>query len=118
LGNDAERLGPMMRARRTVKMRVTLLDRLSGSNGLIPHRQQAGIRAMSPLKLYEYLAAGRPVVSVDLPPIHGVDDERVLIVRPEDWQSALARATSIGHAAEEHRLQFVAGASWIAGCAQ
>ena len=80
--------------------------------GLIPHREQAGIRAMSPLKLYEYLAAGLPVVSVDLPPIHGVDDERVLIVRPQDWESALARAITIGHAAEEHRLRFIAGASW------
>ena len=80
--------------------------------GLIPHRQQAGIRAMSPLKLYEYLAAGLPVVSVDLPPVHGVDDDRVLIVRPEEWQSALARATTIGHAAEEHRLRFMASASW------
>jgi teichuronic acid biosynthesis glycosyltransferase TuaH len=80
--------------------------------GLIPHRQQAGIRAMSPLKLYEYLAAGLPVVSVDLPPIHGVDDDRVLIVRPEDWQSALARAITFGHAAEDHRLRFLASASW------
>jgi glycosyltransferase involved in cell wall biosynthesis len=80
--------------------------------GLIPHRQQAGIRAMSPLKLYEYLAAGLPVVSVDLPPIHGVDDDRVLIVRPEDWQSTLARAIAMGHAAEEHRLRFMTRASW------
>jgi hypothetical protein len=80
--------------------------------GVIPHRQQAGIRAMSPLKLYEYLAAGLPVVSVDLPPIHGVDDERVLIVRPEDWHSALARAIAIGWATEEHRLRFIASASW------
>ena len=80
--------------------------------GLIPHRKQAGIRAMSPLKLYEYLAAGLPVVSVDLPPVHGVDDGRVLIVRPQDWQSALARALAIGHASEEHRLRFIAGASW------
>jgi teichuronic acid biosynthesis glycosyltransferase TuaH len=80
--------------------------------GLIPHRQQAGIRAMSPLKLYEYLAAGLPVVSVDLPPIHGVDDERVLIVQPEGWQSTLSRAIAMGHAAEEHRLRFMARASW------
>jgi glycosyltransferase involved in cell wall biosynthesis len=80
--------------------------------GLIPHRQQAGIRAMSPLKLYEYLAAGLPVVSVDLPPIHGVEDDRVLIVRPEDWQSALAQAIAMGHATEEHRLGFMARASW------
>lgn len=80
--------------------------------GLIPHREQAGIRAMSPLKLYEYLAGGLPVVSVDLPPIHGVDDDRVLIVRPNEWQVALAQAIAIGPAPEEHRLRFIACASW------
>jgi hypothetical protein len=35
------------------------------------HRDQDCIGAMPPLKLYEYLAAGLPVVSVDLPPIRG-----------------------------------------------
>jgi hypothetical protein len=29
--------------------------------------------AMSPLNPYEYLAGGRPVAAVDLPPIAGVD---------------------------------------------
>ena len=45
--------------------------------GVIPHRDQECIRAMSPIKLYEYLAAGIPTVTVDLPPVHGIDD-RVL----------------------------------------
>jgi hypothetical protein len=42
----------------------------AGDLGLIPHRDQAGIRAMSPLKLYEYVAGGLPVLAVDHPPMH------------------------------------------------
>jgi teichuronic acid biosynthesis glycosyltransferase TuaH len=40
--------------------------------GLLVHRDLPLTRAMSPLKLYEYLAAGLPVVATDLPPVRGV----------------------------------------------
>jgi teichuronic acid biosynthesis glycosyltransferase TuaH len=80
--------------------------------GVIPHRDQAGIRAMSPLKLYEYLSAGLPVVTVDLPPMHGVDDERVQICRREDWAAGMSRALSLGPVDEERRQRFIDGASW------
>ncbi|MGW0042433.1 glycosyltransferase [Rhodococcus sp. NPDC003348] len=80
--------------------------------GIIPHRDHACIRAMSPLKLYEYLAAGLPVLSVDLPPIHGVDDERVHISKRADWADGLARALAMGHTSEARRLSFVAEVSW------
>jgi teichuronic acid biosynthesis glycosyltransferase TuaH len=80
--------------------------------GIIPHRDQAGIRAMSPLKLYEYLAAGLPVVSVDLPPMHGVDDDRVHICRREDWAAGVSRACGIGRVDEDRRLRFVDVVSW------
>ena len=80
--------------------------------GVIPHRDQAGIRAMSPLKLYEYLAAGLPVVTVDLPPVHGVDDERVQICRREDWAAGLSRALTMDRADEERRLRFIDQVSW------
>ena len=39
---------------------------------LIPHVGSRLTEAMSPLKLYEYLAAGRPVAAVDLSPIAAV----------------------------------------------
>jgi teichuronic acid biosynthesis glycosyltransferase TuaH len=80
--------------------------------GVIPHRDQDCVRAMSPLKLYEYLAAGLPAVSVDLPPVHGVDDERVLICGPEDWADGLKAAVAAGPASEARRQQFIDGASW------
>ena len=80
--------------------------------GVIPHRNQAGIRAMSPLKLYEYLAAGLPVVSVDMPPVRGVDDDRVHTCQREDWALGLALGCGMGRADEDHRLRFIDEVSW------
>ena len=79
--------------------------------GVIPHRDQAGIRAMSPLKLYEYLAAGLPVLTVDMPPV-GVDDDRVRLCGPQDWARGMSEALAMGRAPEDERLRFIAGAAW------
>lgn len=80
--------------------------------GVIPHRNLDCIRAMSPLKLYEYLAAGLPVVSVDLPPVHGVDDERVHICHHDDWVRGLSAAIAAGPASEDRRQRFIDTVSW------
>jgi glycosyltransferase involved in cell wall biosynthesis len=48
---------------------------------LIPHRRTPMSVAMSPLKLYEYLAAGAPVVAADLPPMRHIS-ERCMLVEP------------------------------------
>jgi teichuronic acid biosynthesis glycosyltransferase TuaH len=61
--------------------------------GLVPHRRTAMTEAMSPLKLYEYLASGAPVVATDLSPMRGVSD-RVLLAPPGASLAPAVRAAA------------------------
>ena len=80
--------------------------------GILPHRDDEFIRAMSPLKVYEYLAAGLPVVATDLPAVHGIDDERVRFCGREDWANGLAAAIEAGPTSEDCRQRFIDEVSW------
>ncbi len=62
---------------------------------LIPHRRTPMSVAMSPLKLYEYLAAGTPVVGIDLPPMRGISDRCLLVPEGESLVPALLRALTL-----------------------
>lgn len=50
-------------------------------------------RVFSPLKMFEYMAAGRPIVAADLPVLHEILDERTAVFCPvedeEAWVNAL-----------------------------
>jgi glycosyltransferase involved in cell wall biosynthesis len=88
--------------------------------GLLVHRELPLTRAMSPLKLYEYLAAGLPVVATDLPPVRGVH-QRVELVDPfggdgegADYPRAVRVALERGRATEPERLAFIERSSWRA----
>ncbi len=80
--------------------------------GLIPHRRTALTEAMSPLKLYEYLAGGLPVAATDLAPMRGID-ARVHAGRrgwrlrgggsAKRWRSAGPRRTSVKRSCEPTR---------------
>jgi glycosyltransferase involved in cell wall biosynthesis len=76
---------------------------------LIPHLRNGLTEAMSPLKLYEYLAGGAPVAALDLPPIRDVSP-RVAI--RDDLVTAIEAALAIGRAPEEERRRFAAANSW------
>ena len=79
---------------------------------LIPHVRNAMTEAMSPLKLYEYLAGGRPVAAVDLPGIAGVDPRVQLVTPGADLAPAVQRALATGPASEPERRRFVAAHAW------
>ena len=79
---------------------------------LIPHVGNRLTEAMSPLKLYEYLAGGRPVAAVDLPPIAAVEGRVVLAPAGGELAPAVAQALALGPAPEAERLQFVARHAW------
>jgi len=79
---------------------------------LIPHVGNRLTEAMSPLKLYEYLAAGRPVAAVDLPPIAAVEGRVALAPAGGRLAPAVAQALTLGPATETERLGFVARHAW------
>jgi teichuronic acid biosynthesis glycosyltransferase TuaH len=79
---------------------------------LVPHVGNRLTEAMSPLKLYEYLAGGRPVASVDLPPIRAVEGRVALAPPGGELAPAVAKALALGPAPERERLQFVSQHAW------
>ena len=71
---------------------------------------------MSPLKLYEYLAGGRPVAATDLQPIRAAaEGDRVTLVQAGgDFPPAVRSALAAGPASEEQRRAFLARNAWSA----
>jgi glycosyltransferase involved in cell wall biosynthesis len=78
---------------------------------LIPHVRNSLTAAMSPLKLYEYLAGGAPVAALDLDPIRGVSPR--VIIR-DDLVQAIAEALALGRAPDAERHGFAEANSWRA----
>lgn len=79
---------------------------------LVPHARNALTTAMSPLKIYEYLAGGAPVLSVDLPPLRDLDSRVLVTETTAEFADVLDQALALGPAPEEERLAFVAANSW------
>jgi glycosyltransferase involved in cell wall biosynthesis len=80
--------------------------------GLVPHVRTKQTLAMSPLKLYEYVAGGRPAAAVDLPPMRGISPRVVLVGEGGDYPSAVGEALRIGPASEDERRTFLEQNSW------
>ena len=78
---------------------------------LLAHVDSALVRAMSPLKLYEYLAAGRPVVASDLPQVRAVPG--IFVARtPSEFVSQVAAALARGPADKASREAFLSANCW------
>jgi glycosyltransferase involved in cell wall biosynthesis len=81
--------------------------------GLIPHVRSEQTRAMSPLKLHEYLAAGLPVAATDLPGVAGVCPDRVLLATTrDDFAAAASAALGLDRWDEDARRAFIVESSW------
>ena len=79
---------------------------------LVSHVRTPLTEAMSPLKIYEYLAGGAPVLSIDLPPVRGIDPRVLLTGTTAEFADVLDQALALGRASEPERLAFVAANSW------
>jgi glycosyltransferase involved in cell wall biosynthesis len=79
---------------------------------IMPHRLNRLTTAMSPLKLYEYLAGGRPVAASDLPPVRAVDPRIVCVPEGHSFADGVDEALSRGPLTENDRLAFIDANSW------
>ncbi len=75
------------------------------------------VRDTSPLKIFEYMASGRPIVSADLPPIRDILDESTALLCPPGNAEAMADAIRAAVAHPEPRAKLaksrVANFTWI-----
>lgn len=83
--------------------------------GLIPFRINELTLASNPLKLQEYLAAGLPVVTSDLPAVHDYEEYVRIAADADDYECQI-EACLCNERPEmvEARLRRVAGESWEA----
>jgi teichuronic acid biosynthesis glycosyltransferase TuaH len=85
---------------------------------LVPHRQTPLTEAMSPLKLYEYLASGSPTVATDLEPVRRVDGPVHRVPPGGDFASAVQAALAAGRTPEPERQRFIEANSWSSRTSQ
>lgn len=60
---------------------------------LMPFKDTAQIRASNPLKLREYLAVGKPIVSTEFPALDGYRDLLVVATQAEEFARAIENAS-------------------------
>jgi teichuronic acid biosynthesis glycosyltransferase TuaH len=93
--------------------RAAIAATVAGADlGLLPHVDTPLTRAMSPLKVYEYLAAGLPVAATDLEPVRTLGPRVALAPSGGDFTTAVRTALALGRASEDERQGFIAANSW------
>ena len=82
------------------------------------HRRTPLTEAMSPLKLYEYLASGSPTVATDLEPVRRVDGPVLRVPPGGDFVAGVRLALAAGPTGEADRRRFIAANSWSSRTAE
>jgi len=81
---------------------------------MLPNLRNDYTASMFPMKFFEYLAAGRPVVSVDLPALRDYADAVRLAASHDEFVEAIAVSLHGGNAPLEIRLQHAMQNTWAA----
>lgn len=85
----------------------------TASVGLVPYLDNAYTRGVSPLKTFEYLAAGMCVVSTPIPAVNPVGDDVLVRGGHDEFVAAvLANSAEPTDAVQLRRLQTAQGNSW------
>jgi hypothetical protein len=79
---------------------------------IMPHHRNALTESMSPLKIYEYCAAGRPSVATDIASVRTIHPQVVLVPPGASFADGVERALAVGPMPEEERQQFIRENSW------
>ena len=80
---------------------------------IIPFKDTELIRATHPVKIYEYLAAGKPVVASDMQELHSMSDVCYLASSKEDFAAKLDEAVSEKSPdAAGKRIEFAGRNTW------
>jgi glycosyltransferase involved in cell wall biosynthesis len=85
---------------------------------LIPYRLTPYTRSSSPLKLWEYLAAGRPVVATELPGVEAARDLVTVARNADELVAAVRRHARDGAARAAERAAAAASHSWTGRVAE
>jgi len=80
--------------------------------GIMPHRIDAYTSSMDPLKLYEYLAAGLPVVATPVAGTEAFSEHVQIVGSAEEFVAECHRASKRGKAGSGVREQISRTASW------
>jgi glycosyltransferase involved in cell wall biosynthesis len=98
---------------------TALPDVLRGADaGIIPYASNQLTASIFPMKVYEYLAAGLPVVATELPALAGVEE---IATAPDAPSFAAALDTALAHISDAERAarsQAAAAHSWDTRLAQ
>lgn len=76
--------------------------------GIIPFRVSSMTQAVNPIKMWEYLAAGIPVVSTNLPETSGYDDLVMTAASSEQFADCIRQALAINNTESRDRRRYLA----------
>ncbi|HEY8003558.1 MAG TPA: glycosyltransferase [Phenylobacterium sp.] len=79
---------------------------------IMPHRRTLLTESMSPLKIYEYCAAGRPVAATDMSPVRGIHRNVVLVPEGASFADGVQRALAKGPMSDQDRNAFIDANAW------